>query len=117
MSKLMVLGGANVHVKLIKAAKSEKCTTIVAEYLSNSPAKKLADTAYLMDIKDTDKLEAICRNEHVNAVLSTHLDPCQRPYQQLCEKLRLPCFCNANQVFKMTDKREFKNAVETIMLK
>ena len=108
MSKLMILGGANVHSKLVDAAKKENCTILVADYLPDSPAKMLADEAFMADIRDVNSLEKICRHEKVDAVLSTHLDPGQRPYQQLCERLGLPCFCTADQVFRMTDKRAFK---------
>lgn len=108
MKTILILGGANVHCKLVDAAKKENCRTVVADYLPDSPAKAMADAAYLADIRDVDRLEEVARSEAADAVLSTHLDPGQRPYQQLCNRLGLPCYCTADQVFRMTDKHAFK---------
>ena len=108
MKKLLILGGANVHCKLVEAAKSLGCYVIVADYLEDSPAKKMADKSYLVSIRDVDALVNIARQEKVDGVLSTHLDPCQRPYQEVCSRLGLPCYCTSEQVFRMTDKKAFK---------
>ena len=117
--KILILGGANVHCKLVRAAKELGLYTIVTDYLPDSPAKKMADKSYMYDIMDIDGIVAMCREEGVSAVLSTHLDPCQRPYQQICQRLGLPCFGTQDQVFRMTDKHAFKrmcaeNNVDTI---
>lgn len=40
------------------------------------------------------------------------LDPCQRPYFQICKELNLPCYGDEEQFFKMTDKHAFKKMCE-----
>lgn len=113
--KILILGGADIHCKLIKAAKELGLYTIVTDYLlpEESPGKQLADKSYMLNIFDIDSIVAMCREEQVDAVLSTSLDPCQRPYQQICERLGLPCYCNtAEQVYKLTDKDAFKACCE-----
>lgn len=106
--KLLILGGASVHVKVVEAAKRMGLYTIVTDYLTDSPAKQIADKSYLFNIYDVDEIVQMCKEEGVCGVISTHLDPCQRPYQQICEKLGLPCFGDSRQVFQMTDKHAFK---------
>ena len=106
--KLLILGGASVHVKVVEAAKRMGIYAIVADYLPDAPAKKIADKSYLINIYDVDGLVKICKEEGVDGVISSHLDPCQRPYQQICEELGLPCFGDSIQTFKMTDKHAFK---------
>ena len=106
--KILILGGASVHVKVVEAAKQMGLYTIVTDYLEDSPAKQLADKSYMFNIYDVDNIVQMCKEEGVSGVISTHLDPCQRPYQQICEKLGLPCFGNSEQVFKLTDKHAFK---------
>ncbi len=109
MKKILILGGANLHCKLVKAAKEMGLYTIVTDYLENSPAKKMADKSYMLDIKDVDGIVAMCKEESVDAVISTHLDPCQRYYYQICKALNLPCYIgNWEQVFTLTDKDAFK---------
>ncbi len=110
-TKVLVLGGASVHVKLVDAAHALGFYVIVADYLSvsDSPAKRIADESWDVSIRDIDMLEALARSANVRAVLSTHLDPGQRPYQQLCERLGLPCYGTKTAFLKMTDKQAFKS--------
>lgn len=106
--KLLILGGASVHCKVVEAAREMGLYTIVTDYLPDSPAKQFADKSYLYDICDVESIVSMCQNEGVHGVISSHLDPCQRPYQQICEKLGLPCFGTQDQFFKLTDKHAFK---------
>lgn len=108
MKKLLVLGGASVHCKLVEAAKRMGCYTIVTDYLVNSPAKLIADESWLLNIMDVDLIVEKCKEEKVDAVISGWLDPCQRPYCEICEKLGLPCYGTKEQFHQMTDKHAFK---------
>ncbi len=109
--KILILGGANLHCKLVKAAKEMGLYTIVTDYLENSPAKKIADKSYMLNITDIDGIVKMCQEEGVEAVISTHLDPCQRPYYEICHRLNLPCYIDSwEQVFALTDKDAFKEA-------
>jgi len=106
--KLLILGGAGVHCKLVEAARRLGVYTIVTDNLPDSPAKQLADEHLMYDIYDVARIVNYCREAGVSGVLSTHLDPCQRPYQQICQALGLPCFGNGEQFFRLTDKHAFK---------
>lgn len=108
MKKLLILAGASVHVKLVNVAKRMGIYTIVADYLEDSPAKLVADEAWLIDIFDVEALAQKCIEEKVDGVLSCYIDPCQRPYQELCQKLGLPCYGSKDQFYKMSDKHAFK---------
>lgn len=109
--KLLILGGANLHCKLVRAAKEMGLYTIVTDYLENSPAKKLADESWMLNVLDVEAIVNKCREVGIDAVISTHLDPCQRPYYQICHALGLPCYIDSwEQVFALTDKDAFKTA-------
>lgn len=45
---------------------------------------------------------------YVDGVICGYIDPCQRPYQQICDALDLPCYGTKDQFFYMTDKHAFK---------
>lgn len=109
--KLLILAGADVHVKIVKAAKKEGIYTIVTDYLDveNSPAKQMADEYWNLSITDIEAIAQKCREERVDGVLSYCIDPAQIPYQQLCEKLDLPCYGTKEQFALLTDKRLFKD--------
>ena len=108
--KVLILGGASVHVKLVDSAHNLGLYVIVTDFLDkrNSPAKQIADESWDIDVKDTERLAAKCRENEIAAVLSTHLDPCQRPYFTLCNALGLPCYGTYQAFMKMTDKQLFK---------
>ena len=54
--KLLILAGAGVHSKVVRAAKEMGIYTIVTDYLEDSPAKQIADEAWLTDIMDTESI-------------------------------------------------------------
>ena len=106
--KLLVLAGASVHCKVVEAAKELGVYTIVTDYLESSPAKEIADEKWMLNITDVDAIVERCKAEGVDGVLNVCIDPGQRPYQAICEKLGLPCFGTAEQFHILTDKKAFK---------
>lgn len=109
--KLLILAGADVHVKLVIAAKALGVYTIVTDYLepNESPAKLVADEFWMLNITDVDAIVEKCREQKVDGVLAYCIDPAQIPYQKICERLGLPCYGTKQQFEIMTDKRLFKN--------
>lgn len=108
--KLLILGGAFQHCKLVEAAKEMGVITYVTDYLplEDAPAKQMADQYFMYNISDMDEIVNLCREEGIDGVLSTSLDACQRPYYQICEKLNVPCFGTKEQFYILTDKNAFK---------
>ena len=119
--RLLVIGGAFQHCKLVEAAHELGVHVIVTDYLpvNAAPAKQMADQYYMHNITDIDDIIDMCRKEKVDGVISTSLDACQIPYQQVCAGLGVPCFGTEEQYKILTDKILFKeycrrNGVDTI---
>ena len=108
--KLLVLGGAFQHCKLVYEAKKLGVYTIVADNLlpEDSPAKQIADEHWEIDIYDTDEIIKKCKAINIDGIASAWLDPCQRPYAKICSELNKPAYCVPEQVINMTDKIAFK---------
>ena len=108
--KLLILAGQGVHCKVVRAAKEMGVYTVVADYLdvADSPAKQIADENVNISILDVDALVEYCIKNKIDGVLNFCNDPAQRPYQQICEKLSLPCYTTAEQVQLLTNKQKFK---------
>ncbi len=108
--KLLIIGGAFQHCKLVEAAKQLGVITYVTDYLplENAPAKQIADKAYYYNITEYDEIVKLCKEEKIDGVISTSLDACQKPYQKICELLNLPCFGTKEQFDILTDKNLFK---------
>lgn len=109
--RLLVIAGADVHCKIVQAAKEFGVYTIVTDYLQphDSPAKQIADEYWMLNITEVDAIVEKCRKEHVDGVLAFCIDPAQLPYQKICERLGVPCYGTAEQFRIMTNKRLFKD--------
>ena len=109
--KILILAGADVHIKVVKAAKELGVYTIVTDYLAplESPAKLEADEYWMLDIMDVDAIVDRCRKTKIDGVLSFCIDPAQIPYQKICSELGVPCYGTSYQFDILTDKRKFKD--------
>lgn len=109
--KLLILAGANVHVKLVEEAKELGVYTIVTDFLEpeHSPAKLIADEYWMLNVTDVDGIVERCRQEHVDGVIAGWIDVCQIPYCQICHDLNLPCYGSSDLFFKFTNKHAFKD--------
>ncbi len=108
--KLLVLGGAGVHCKVVEAAKEMGVYTVVADYLpiDESPAKQISDDNVLISILDVDAIVEYCKNNAIDGVINFCNDPAQRACQSICCQLGLPYFGDADQVHYLTNKHAFK---------
>lgn len=107
--KLLILAGAGIHSKVVRAAKEMGIYTIVTDYLPDSPAKQIADEAWMLNIMDVDGIVAKCKEVGVDGVINFCIDPAQWPYLEICEKLGLPCYATREQLEILTDKVRFKS--------
>lgn len=109
--KLLILCGNVVHVKVVEAAREMGVYTVVTDSLplKDAPAKAIADEALYLNVLDVDKIVEWCKENAIDGVLNFCNDIGQRPHQQICEKLNLPCYGTAEQYFMFTDKNAFKN--------
>ena len=107
--KLLILGGSDLHCELVRTAKKLGVETYVTDYRSmeQSPGKQLADHAWDLSTTDIDAVVERCRREGIDGVLNMYYDSCQLPYQEICEKLGLPCFGTREQYEIFTDKQRF----------
>lgn len=112
--KILILGGAHQHLKLVETAKEMGIITYVTDFLDieYSPAKQIADYEYRYNITDIDSLVTLCKKESIDGIVAPYLDISQNPYCTLCERMGLPCFGNKEQHKILTDKNEFKKFCE-----
>lgn len=107
--KLLIIGGAFQHCKVVEAAKRHGVITYVIDYLpyEKAPAKRIADFHYEIDINYINKIIEICKKENIDGVLASHLDACQIPYCKVCNELNYPCFGTPEQFDILTKKDKF----------
>lgn len=106
--KLLVLGGIAMIMELVENARSRGAYVIVADYYENSPAKRIADEAWLISTADTDALAKKCIACGVDGVISGFDDYNVICSQRLSEKIGTPFYAARQQVDITMDKVEFK---------
>lgn len=105
---MLILGGVYLHKKVVEAANEMGIYTIVTDNIPNSPAKKIASKSYDINVSDVDGIVDMCRKEKVDAVISVCIDFCQIYYQEICDRLGLPCYGTYEQFQIFTNKEKFK---------
>lgn len=106
--KILFLGGFEKMIDAVNAAHEMGLYVIVTDYLENSPAKKIADEALSYSIDDVENIVKYCLEHKVDSVLNIFVDPAQKPYQEICTRLNLPCYGTKKQFEYLTDKKLFK---------
>ena len=110
--KLLILGGSENEISLVKRAKELGVYTIVADYYEDyniSPAKKFADEVWNVSWLDWDLMERKCREACVDGIVAGYSEFRVESQIQLCGRLNLPCYCTMEQLDVTRDKRKFKD--------
>lgn len=107
MKKLLILGANPETIRLVDTAKSMGIYTIVTDPDPNAPAKAVADKGININGMDVDGLVNFCLEEKVDGVLVGIADRLIQSYQQVCEKLNLPCYGNQMSCDYLTNKGRF----------
>ncbi len=107
--KLLVLGGIALACDIVKHAQEMGAYVIVADYYKDSPAKRIADKAVLIDALDVDALVDFCRNEKVDGVTTGFVDILLEPCMKVCKRLGLPYYVTPKMLSMSTNKIDFKN--------
>ena len=66
--KLLIVGGAFQHCKIVEAARKMGVETYVFDYLpyEDAPAKQIADHYYQYNITDYAEIRALCEEERLD---------------------------------------------------
>ena len=110
--KLLVLGATDLIIDIVKHAQNMGIYVIVADYYQDSPAKKYADEALLLDATDVDAIVDYCLNNKIDAVTTGFLDVLLNPCYEVCQRLGLPFFATKKMIEMSTNKTVFKQTCE-----
>lgn len=110
--KILIMGGIAQQADIITNAMLAGYHVIVIDNIRNSPGKVIADEAYNISITDVDSIVRLCREKSIDGVMNYCIDPGQKPYQEVCERLKLPCYGTKEQFNVLTNKELFKNICE-----
>lgn len=110
--KLLVLGGIRLACDIVTRAKKMGAYVVVADYLVDSPAKKIADEGVLINAMDVDALVDYCIEAHVDGVTTGFVDILLKPCYEVCKRLGLPCYLTQEMIEISTNKIAFKDTCD-----
>lgn len=106
--RLLFLGAVRPLCEPVKIAKEMGIHTIVIDYLPDSPAKRVADEAYLVSTTDVDAVVALCKEKHVDGLFTSNIDSMLPYAREICDRLGFPFYASRDQIRMSLDKRYFK---------
>ena len=90
--RLMVLGSMDEFVELVKMAKGRGYRTIVCDGYPDGPAKRFADAAYDIDVRDTESIARVCESEGVDGIIASFSDLLAECLVNIANATGLPCY-------------------------
>lgn len=114
--KILILGAGNLVCDIVEHAKAMGCYVVVADYYEDSPAKKVADEAVLMDATDVEAIVKYCRENDIDGITTGFVDILLTPCYEACKILGLPFYATPKMIAMSTDKNEFKRTCENFAI-
>ena len=88
MKKILILGGAEAQVPLIRAAKKEGYYVVLCDWTTTNPGIEYADKHYQVSTLDRDAVTKVAIDEKIDGVISNS-EPAMRNVSYIAEKLHL----------------------------
>lgn len=108
--KLLILGGVRLACDIVIRAQKMGAYVIVADYLEDSPAKKIADEAVMLNATDVDAIVDYCKKAKIDGITTGFVDILLLPCYEACKRLGLPCYMTPKMIEVSTNKIAFKEA-------
>ena len=106
--KLLILGGVKMACDIVRQAQKMGIYTIVGDYLPDSPAKKIADKAVMLNAVDAKEITEFCKKEQVDGITTGFVDILLQPWHDACEALGLPYYAPDLLIEMSTNKDAYK---------
>ena len=103
--RLLVLGGTQATVDIVKIAKSYGVYTIVTDYLETGAAKEIADETAMISTADIDALAEFAVQKKIDGVFTGANEFNIHNCITLCDRLNLPCYTTEQQFMTLGNKR------------
>ena len=108
--RLLLLGGINHAMEIIKAAHEMGVLVFVTDYYESTPAKQIADKAFTISTTDVDAVVSLCREEHIDGIITGFIDSMLPYCAEACNRLNLPFWATKEQLDICGIKDRFKEA-------
>lgn len=112
--RLMIIGSLDEFVELVLQAKKRGIYTIVCDGYLNGPAKRVADQAYDIDVRDVDYIAQVCIDEQVDGIIGSFSDLLLEQITQIATKAGLRWYLKPERLPYYREKDKMKELLEEL---
>lgn len=105
---LVVLGSMDEFVALVRMAQDLGAHVIVCDGYADGPAKRIADEAYTMNIRDTDGIAKLCQDHGAEAIVTSFSDLLAECQAAIATRAGLRCPLPPERLRYLRDKTLMK---------
>ncbi len=106
--RILFLGAIRSLCEAVEYAKEMGIYTVVTDYLPDSPAKKLADKAYMVSTTDVDAVVELCKKERIDGIFTAFMDGMLPYAREICDRMGYHFYATREQIRLSRDKSFFK---------
>ena len=106
--RLVILGSMDEFVELVKVAQGRGIYVIVCDGYEGGPAKKLANKSYTIDVRDTDAIAKMCKDEQADGIIASFSDLLAECLVSIADKAGLPCYSTPEKFANIREKTRMK---------
>lgn len=107
--KLLLVGGLHTTADLVNLAHRNGVEIGVADYNHNTYLKQIADYAYDVNVYDEDAMAKLCREEHIDGIITAFNERLGSVVRMLGDRVGLPFPFTVEQMKMSTNKKNFKH--------
>ncbi len=113
--KILVLGSDYNAINVVREAKKMGLYVVVSDLMATSPAKELADEAWMVSTTEVDLLAEKCKTENISALMFGASDFNINNCRAIAKKLSLPIYCSDDTAWTVArDKGKFKRICQKV---
>lgn len=112
--RLLIIGSQDEFVQLALLAKQRGYYTIVCDGYIDTPAKRLADKVYNIDVRDTDSIARMCQAEQIDGIVGSFSDLIFEKITEIASKANLRWYVKPEMLKYYRDKNEAKQLLEEL---
>lgn len=112
--RLMIVGSSIEFVDLVRLAKKRGYQTIVCDGNPDGPAKKEADQACDINVRDVDAIARVCREEQVDGIIGSFSDLLFEQITKIADKAGLKWYAVPDKLPYYREKDQAKELLRSI---
>ncbi len=116
MHRLCILGSLDEFTALVKLAKARGFWTLVCDGYPDGPAKKEADLAFDIDVRNIDEIAVLCQREQIDGIITSFSDLLFECMVKIAAKAGLPCYMQPAQLPFYRDKYSMKQLLRSLRI-